>query len=421
MANSLPESWTNFTGKYASIEPFNNVTAPVSTFAGRRGFLKRVHWALQECSSNRPLNSRITALVGFGGTGKSEVARKLVSVYSQTYTKVAWIDATMESTADQSFMQIAALVSLPDCKKFAGKELAQAVYRYIQRNSDGPALFILDNATQLSSSGNTFGIADYLPADGTGNLPIFLITSQTREWATHAYKMVELPELSQEERIQFLQYTFRLSDVELRKDSELGGLIEKLCEQLPGHPQTLTLVASNIPYTPGTSSLETLKDALDAWVQCRGYDQVLELDAGPYVATDYPNSILNNWNSAMKNLDRLGHVSDARLLLGILNYLPGDHFGCRVLQKVHQGVRRGLCIPSSAHSDEEIFEEALRDLHMVCLIHVEGDVRDTDAVVGVQRLIQAMVVRNITAFSQYLYTKSFLQQLWPKFYIYLLV
>ena len=169
---------TNFFQRRQIVKSFSTVHAPTDLFQGRLEMLEVIHAKLQ--SGPNSVAQKL-ALVGYGGMGKSELARKLVVNYKRDYPSAAWLEAETEEGLKESFSSLAKLLGLNTGSNESGKEIAKKVFRHVGKHIPS-ALFIYDNANRLESEEGTFGILDYLPKEIYDHPPLIFITSRTAEW-----------------------------------------------------------------------------------------------------------------------------------------------------------------------------------------------------------------------------------------------
>ena len=372
----------------SAVTSFWAVEAPIHTFVGRQGLLKVIHEGLQELMREKHFMRRILALVAMGGMGKTETARKLADDYREFYENVAWIDAETEISVNASFLKIAKILNITHIDNTKGKELTELVYRHISEHVKKPSLFIFDNASQLQTDGDVFGIFDFLPVQMTKNPPVILLTSQSTEWRRHGCKVVDVIELSTEESLTLLVSRFDLSLTEIDKDQELQDLLQNLVARLNGYPLALGLAAANILYIPGQGSLELLKQSLKKYLRCVDENKILEQRVSSQLATNYPHTLLKVWDIAMTHLGRRMHASEAKKLLSILAYCPQDYLLKIQVQRMYEArsERFGVSFPDE---NDASFDEALHELQTVGLMRVENYDHEMSEV-KVHRLVQTL-------------------------------
>ena len=352
------------------VTSFWTVEAPIHTFVGRKQLLEIAHTKLQDFLCQKHFMKRILALVAMGGMGKSETARKLAHKYREFYENVAWIDAETKSGAESSFRKIAKILNLSPSASTGGKELAELVYRHISDCVKKPSLFIFDNAIQLKTIGDTFGIFDWLPRQMTDNLPVILLTSQSTEWRKQGCEAVDVTELSKIESLHFLSTRCKVSQQQVDEDNSLRDLLHNLAERLNGYPLALGLAAANVSYIPDQDSVELLKKCLKKYIQCVDDNTILEQRVDTQLATNYPHTLLKVWDIAMRNLERREHAREAKQLLYILAYFSQYELK-HYLVEIAYNMRSEIFGVSFPEETDATFAEALSELQTVGLTTIE--------------------------------------------------
>ena len=375
-------------------KPIRIIEAPIHTFEGRHDLLEKIHEKLQQCLARDHFMRRIVALTAMGGMGKTETARKFAHQYRKVYENVVWIDSETESSAKESFTNIAKTLHIPYSNDADGKEVAERVHEHISAHFLQSCLLIFDNANQLKSDENVFGIWDYLPAKVTENLPLILLTSQTTEWRRCQCEVIDVTELNEEESMNFLISRFQLSSQAVEDDSGLRDLLQSLNTKLNGYPLALGLAAANIPFIPGQDTSEFLKKSLGKYIHSVDNNTILKQRANTHLATNYQKTLLKVWDIAMTNLQRRENGREAKLLLRILAYFSQKDLkygSYDTVNKVYSKGRSevfGITFPGA---NDASFDDAFRELQTLGLATAKD--KNPDIVnknIKVHRLIQIL-------------------------------
>ncbi|XTI87088.1 kinesin light chain [Cenococcum geophilum] len=166
-----------------ALPPSYNIPFPRNRrFVGRSTVLKELTQKLlmdKECQR--------VALVGLGGIGKTQVALEFAYTYS-----IFW-------SMEQACGDIARIHDKEDIKEL--------VRQYLNNEAAGQWLLIVDNADNMEllfGTGQSKGIADYLPQSENG-LIIFTTRHQEAAVSLADSDIIELEEMNREEAVSFLE------------------------------------------------------------------------------------------------------------------------------------------------------------------------------------------------------------------------
>ena len=374
---------------------FWTVEAPVVFFVGRTELLKQVHKKLQELLPNRHFMRRIVALVGMGGMGKTEIARKLAHQYRDHYKNVAWIDAKTKKSVRDSFLKIAEILELPGASsETRGEKLAHLVYRHISEHVKTTTLFIFDQANQLKTAGYVTGINDYLPRRVTEGLPLILLTSRMTEWSKDFCEVIHIPELTSEESLACLRSRFRLSREAIQNDRELRVLLDDFNGKLNGYPIAVGLAVANISYIAGQSSKQLIQ-ALKKYTQYIDDNKFLEHRLDGQAGAGYPHAPLELWNITMNNLERRKSGTEAKCLLGIVAYCSGQDLKAYLVKTMYEVRSYAFGVPYPIRNYSASFEEALHALQAVDLVKYDEGQENVqcESEIKVRPIVQTLLLR----------------------------
>ena len=143
--------------------------------------------------------STVVAICGFGGIGKSELARKFAQLQSNSYSNFIWINSEKRSQVEDTFYKIADYICLA-AKEFNSKGkvsfeiVRQTLYHHLYKDK---CFIIFDNAEQE--------ISYFLPSlpQASNNLRV-LITSRYQEFDCPV-KKVFLSVWSEADAIKFIE------------------------------------------------------------------------------------------------------------------------------------------------------------------------------------------------------------------------
>ncbi|KAK2600215.1 hypothetical protein QQS21_005011 [Conoideocrella luteorostrata] len=233
---------------------FLNTPSANPDFCGREDILERLEAELLP-SKNIMTGSRTAprqfALCGFGGIGKTEVAREFFRLHGASFDAVFWVVADKIAKLDQQYQQISLTLGLEDKSECKSQVVSREIVKgwlsnsrkhlsgaddFVQpgqANSEATWLLIFDKADDLMI------LADYWP-QGTGSI---LITSRdplAKTWFTTRPSGLDLSPLSQKDSMSLFN---RLTPIVNEQEKNTA---RQVSDALGGFPLAISQMAGII-------------------------------------------------------------------------------------------------------------------------------------------------------------------------------
>jgi tetratricopeptide (TPR) repeat protein len=262
-------------------------------FVGRQNEIAR----LEELITMKD-GPRKVAITGLGGVGKTQVALELAYRIRDRDTEcsIFWLACTSYEVMEQTYLNIAQAVGLPDVKP---AEVKEQVKRYLSSEQAGKWLLIFDNADDMDMwlSDDRAGPAldDFLPQSEQGRI---LFTTRNRKLAVEltSSNIIPIPDVDEDTALKILERS--LVDKALLQD-HLTAV--NILEKLVSLPLAITQASAYI--NKNGLSLSTYSALLH-----EQEPEVVELlsedfkDEGRY--KDLQNPVITTWLISFKQIQR---------------------------------------------------------------------------------------------------------------------
>lgn len=261
-------------------------------FTGHDEILQTLHTAF---NTDDMTSIPALAISGLSGIGKTQTALEYVYRYCKEYQAVLWVRADTHELLTTDFVNLAALLGLPEKHDQDQGRVVAAVKRWLSRRTSW--LLVLDNADDLEM------VSDFLPGQPKGHLLLTTCTQHTCQIA----RCVPLAKLSTEESILFLLRRAKLLECTTPFDATSydrwlqAGVI---AEVMDGLPLALDQAAAYIEETDCglTGYIERFRQRRIALLSRRGG-----------LRPDHPESIVATWSLSFEKIEQ-AHPLAAELL-----------------------------------------------------------------------------------------------------------
>jgi len=291
----------------------------VSNFSGRSNYYLKLQNYFEKDEQN------LIAIVGPGGMGKSELARKFVNdIWKAGKANCIWLGGSSTSVLTSDLHQLAKKLEVPIQSSENNLDITEMV-RAILEKINGRLILILDNVDERSSIFEDF-ISTCLERDGI----FIIITSRLTTILADGGEAIELSELSVEEsRGIFLRSpTFNKSVI----DEES---LNTLCTQFDGFPLALQQSISYIIQQRRGRSLKAAAYGIQDYVT--EYEKIARqlLDwSMSKLFNKYELTTYTTWIVSTEKIKESEYGNQALALMDTLAYLDPDRIEFEFLKQM---------------------------------------------------------------------------------------
>jgi tetratricopeptide (TPR) repeat protein len=326
--------------------PFNNLPPRNPHFTGRKAILEKIHRNFEKGDAI----SRIQALRGLGGMGKSEIAKEYAFRYAKEYDCIWWVNAETVDSVQNAYFAFAGRKKIIDTETNKIDDIIEAVRTWMSRHDKW--LFIFDNVEDDVKA----ELDRFRPAQNNGHL---LITSQNTDWNRIA-TLVDIGVFLPEEATDFFDDFTKLPKKE--KQAELAEALGYL-------PLALEQAAAYICSVAGTGYAGYLK------IYNRHHLEVLK---------EYPNAenktVYTTWNVSF---EKIKTNESAKQLLNLCAFFAPDNLPCDWFTEASEFLPQPL---QSDVNDELRYADVRTLLAKYSLIKIDDNRR-----IHMHRLLQDVV------------------------------
>ncbi len=273
---------------------------PNPFFTDRKDILTALHLFFAE----RTTETRIQALYGVEGIGKTELAIEYAKIHYDEYQAIFWLDASSAESLSPYILSLTDQIGIPVSNELNEQQRFNAIKEWLRQHDKW--LVILDNL-------ETFSIVDpFIPHYSKGHV---LVTAQSEE-IEEVVHSISVKEMSIEDGTLLLlrhakpTIKWNLSDPALETDVLQA---REIAQEFTGYPLALNLAGAYIRRSKLTFS---------SYLKLYHEHETTLLDRGGQPTNGHPNSV-----KAMFSLtfDKIGRVDPLALkLLHLFAFLHSD-------------------------------------------------------------------------------------------------
>ncbi len=340
-------------------------------FTGREELLKHLRENLTTTKAAALVQAQ--AISGLGGIGKTQTAVEYAYRYYHTYHTILWMNAAARDALITSYVELAALLALPEQQEQDQKKIVAAVKRWFTTHDRW--LLIVDNADDLSL------VEEFLPAADHGNL---LLTTRAAAPGTLAQR-IEVEKMDLEESMLLL----------LRRARVLapGGTIDQASATDRAAAEALAREMDGLPLALDQAGayIEETQSRLSTYLQQYRQRQVRFLQRRGGSGTEHPEPVAKTWSLSFEKVELLDPV--AADLLRFCAFLAPDAIPEQLI--LDGASELGLRLQAIA-ADASLLDEAIGTLLRYSLVKRQPD----EQTIVVHRLVQAILKTSMDAATQ---------------------
>jgi tetratricopeptide (TPR) repeat protein/DNA-binding XRE family transcriptional regulator len=269
-------------------------------FTGREEVLMHLYNGLR--SDRTPNLTRIQAISGLGGIGKTQVAIEYAYRYRDHYQAIFWINVSTRDALSADFVTLAALLDLPQQHEEDQDIVVRAVKRWLDTHTHW--LLILDNLDRLEM------IVDFLPVHDTGDI---LLTTRMQALGTIA-QGIEVDKMGWEEGVMFL----------LRRTKAVvpGTSLDQVSEENWAQASEIVTTLDGLPLALDQAGayIEETHSGLSQYLDLYGIRRKELLLRRGRFPIDHPHSVATTWSLSFQQVGQESRAAaDLLCLLAFLN------------------------------------------------------------------------------------------------------
>ncbi|OAP55685.1 hypothetical protein AYL99_09837 [Fonsecaea erecta] len=369
--NATASARANYVGHYA-----HSSLHPVKTFVERPKLREQIRQQLARDGNEtvQDYKSRILAIWGLGGMGKTQLVLDYLQRYRSDYNATFWIEAGQKSTIERDFVNIHRLLfDVPLSARESGQDrLAEAVQRvkswFSHRHERW--LFVFDGVDSVDDPDDReyVDLLEFIPGSSTVDIIIISRSKTVEDRATLGG--VKVGEMDHEQAVELFYKTSQLT----APLKETSGKVKEIVEELGCLALAVSLAGTYVRETP------RLRSNVGAYlVEYRQRRRELLQRKPTKLVHQYSESVLTTWETSFRAVQE--QYSAAAHLLTMLAFLSNDDiyldlFGLEPHDPGHQDpharIWRNLFFPKM-QLDLYVVEESFRILDRYSLVHWQED------------------------------------------------
>jgi tetratricopeptide (TPR) repeat protein/transcriptional regulator with XRE-family HTH domain len=329
-------------------------------FTGREDILERLHTLLHSSPTD---GTRVQAISGLGGVGKTQTAIEYAYRYRDEYQAVFWVKADTAQALHCDVVALASLLHLPEQGEQNQQRVVAAVKRWLEAHTGW--LLILDNVEALALVG------DLMNGQG-GHV---LLTTRSQVTGTYAQRF-ELAKMEPKEAGMFLLRRAKLigpsDSLEAADQADQEAVLE-VAELFDGLPLALDQAGAYIEET-GCS----VSDYFDRYRRSR----TGLLSRRGSLLTDHPESVSTTFALSFEKVERTCPAGAE--LLRLCAFLDPDAIP---EEMIREGAAELGPVLSPLAADPFELDDIIAELRRTSLLQRDADSRT----LSMHRLVQAVL------------------------------
>ena len=349
-------------------------------FTGRDATLQHLHRLL--AAANTQLASRVCAISGLGGMGKTQTALEYAHRYSSEYEAVLWVQASSRDILIADFARLAQILHVLKNEETDQTRVITAMTVWLKEHT--PWLLIFDNADDLKL------VSEFLPRQPHG---ASLLTTRSSITASRI-TTIALEQMSQEEGTTFLLRRISPETVE-KQDGKREKRVEKskldaaseLWKMMGGLPLALDQAGAYI---------NAAQSSLNEYVSLyRRHRKALLEDRGE-TAPEHPDAVATTWSLSFQQVEQQNLA--AAQLLQLCAFLSSDAIPEAILSKGAEHLPLPL---QEIVTSDLLMHKAIKTLSAYSLMRRNAE----DKTLSVHQLVQAVLQDTLDTDAQRLWAE----------------